>query len=391
MLSLLIPQETLPKVLKRLGKLAKTAGVTLEELPGTTTLIKGAKILTCSRVTIGDLPSTGGYDFVAKIEHLKEGNVISRAPSETLSLEHEWRTAEPHCEHCEVKRNRKETFLLRQHQIRLMQIGRNCLADFLLTNPARLVAQAELVRAVGGELDDEHWGSYGGYWAVSPVAYIACAVASTERHGFIKSGDPGRSTRIDADWLSGGGLGDRKAWLEEQPTEDQIECAHQILAWAANPGENASEYRWNLALAVKEHTVRKHEGLLASAPAAYFRELGRELARKQKTPIPRPEGYAVEQGEVFKGEVELIRHYLYASDNKWGSMKAICTFRTDAGHELVWFASGIAPKPDMIGMRFQIKGRCKKHEPAKGQFYQRAVLSRVTWKPAEIKEEAKAS
>ena len=94
------------------------------------------------------------------------------------------------------------------------------------------------------------------------------------------------------------------------------------------------------------------------------------------------------KGDVFKGEVTLIRHVLYASDNKWGTMKAICTFRTDAGHELTWFASGVAPKPDMQGMRFQIKGRCKKHEEFKG--VKRAVLARVTWKPVEIREEKSA-
>ena len=58
--------------------------------------------------------------------------------------------------------------------MRLMQIGRNCLADFLMVDPAQMIALAELVRAVSDEMSDEHWGgSYGGFWEVAPVAYLA--------------------------------------------------------------------------------------------------------------------------------------------------------------------------------------------------------------------------
>lgn len=389
-LSLLIPQEAVAKVLKRLDKLARTAGVLIEEVPGTTTLIKGARVLTCARVTIGDLPSVGGYEFAARIEHTKDGNVIARGPQETEALDGSWRTAEPLCEHCGKKRSRKETFLLRQYGMRLMQIGRNCLADFLMTDPSKMVALAELVKAVAGEMDDEHWGGYGGFWEVAPLAFIACAVASTERDGFVSTKSEFKTpTRAIAHFLSQPCCSAElhAEWLAGQPNEDHIETAHAVIAWAANPGDNASEYAWNLSLAVKQAGVGKHEGLLASAPAAYNRFLGKQVEKKLAP--ARPVGVAVEKGDIFKGEVTLIRHYLHASDDKWGTTKAICTFRTDEGHELTWFASGIAPKPDMQGMRFQIKGRCKKHEEYKG--VKRAVLARVTWKPIEIKEEAKSA
>jgi len=384
-LSLLVPQEALPKVLKRLDKLARAAGVLCEEVPGTTTLIRDKRVLTCARLTIGDLPSVGGYEFAARIEHTAAGNVIARGPKELDSLDASWRTAEPLCEHCSTKRRRKETFLLRQYGMRLMQIGRNCLADFLMTDPGQMIALAELVRAATEEQSDECWGGYGGYWEVAPLAFIACAVATTERDGFVKAKDEFRTpTAAVATFLSDPQpSGDRSAeWLAGQPNEDHIETAHAVVAWAASPGDNASEYLWNLSLAVKQPGVGKHAGLLASAPAAYNRFLGKEVQKKLAP--ARPEGFAVEKHMVFSGEVTLIRHYLM-HDERFDTSKAICTFRTDEGHEVVWFATGVAPKPDMQGMRFHIKGRCKKHEEWKG--IKRAVLSRVTWKPIEIQEE----
>jgi len=388
-LSLLVPQEALPKVYKRLDKLARTAGVLCEEVPGTTTLIDDKRTLTCARLTIGDLPAVNGYEFAARIEHTKDGNLVVRGPGETHDLDESWRHAEPLCSHCGKKRSRKETFLLRQYGVALIQIGRNCLADFLMTDPSKMVALAELVKAIGEETDDEHWGGYGGYWEVAPLAFVACAVASTERYGFVKASEPG-ATKDDAWWLANPphplAAKSPKQWEEEQPTEDQIEAAHAIVAWAASPGEHASEYLWNLSLAVKAPGIGKHAGLLASAPAAYNRFLGKQVEKKI-APL-RPEGFAVEKGEVFKGEVTLIRHYLH-HDERFNTSKAICTFRTDAGHELTWFATGIAPKPDMQGMRFAIKGRCKKHETYKG--INKAVLSRVTWKPIEMKEEQQSA
>ncbi len=388
-LSLLVPQEALPKVYKRLDKLARTAGVLCEEIPGTTTLIAGARTLTCARLTIGDLPSVNGYEFAARIEHTKDGNVVVRGPGETHDLDESWRTAEPLCAHCGKKRSRKETFLLRQYGVALIQIGRNCLADFLMVDPSQMVALAELIKAVHGELDEERWMSYGAHWDFAPVAFLACAVASTERYGFVKSSEPG-STKDDA-WallspLHPTGGKTQKQWEEEQPTEDQIEYASAIVAWAASPPSGASEYLWNLSIAVKQSGIGKHAGLLASAPASYNRFLGKQVQKKLAP--ERAEGFAVEKGEVFKGEVTLIRHYLH-HDEKWDTSKAICTFRTDAGHELTWFATGIAPKPDMQGMRFLIKGRCKKHETYKG--INKSVLSRVTWKPIETKEEQQSA
>jgi hypothetical protein len=388
-LSLLVPQEALPKVYKRLDKLARSAGVLCEEIPGTTTLIEGSRVLTCARLTIGDLPSVNGYEFAARIEHTKDGNIVVRGPQETRDLDESWRTAEPLCSHCGKKRSRKETFLLRQYGVALMQIGRNCLADFLMTDPSRMVALAELVKAIREESDDEHWGGYGGYWEVAPVAFIACAVATTERDGFVSTKSEFKTpTRAIATFLSNPCKSAEllAAWIAGQPNEDHIETAHAVIAWAANPPSGASEYHWNLSLAVKQPGIGKHAGLLASAPAAYNRFLGKQVEKKLAP--ARPEGFAVEKGEVFKGEVTLIRHYLH-HDEKYDTCKAICTFRTDAGHELTWFASGIAPKPDMQGMRFVIKGRCKKHETYKG--INKAVLSRVTWKPIEIKEEKQSA
>lgn len=386
--SLLVPEKALDKVLKRLGKLAKTAGVSLEILPGTTTLIRDKQVITCARLTVGDLPSAGGYEFVARIEHLKGGNALSKAPSETHhELDAAWRSAKGSCEHCGASRLRKETFLVRQSGKRLMQIGRNCLADFLMTNPAQMVAQAELVKEISEGWDDEYWARGGGGWEIATVAFVACAVSSVERHGFRKSG-LAMSTKNDATFLArpppptpDSRVGE--IWLKEQPTEAQIQKATAIARWALGLTEQdlKTEYLWNLHIAMKQQGVGKHAGLLASAPTAYDRAMGVVHEKKKQLTLA-ADGYAVEKDFIFKGEVTLIRRAVVASN--FGA-KTICTFRSDAGHEIVWFATGSAPGEGYgpsVGARFVIKGRCKKHENYKGT--KQTVLSRVSWKAIEV-------
>jgi hypothetical protein len=374
-LSILVPQEALAKVQTRLDKLARTAGVAITEIPGTTTLIKDKRVLTCSRLTIGALPSVFGYEFAARIEHTKEGNVIARGPDETQDLDAAWRTAAPLCAHCGKQRHRKETFLLRQYGVALIQIGRNCLADFLMADPSKMVALAELVKAVGEECDDEHWSRYSGYREVSPVAYVACAVSSIDQDGFRKSSED-RATRWSAEFLSQPCPGDRKSaerWKAGQPTEAQIEKAKCIAEWVLTLSEVdlRSEYLWNLHLAMKQPGVGKHAGLLASAPPAYDRAMGIVLAKRAEK-----KGVVPAQG------------YIIGRD--YGSI-AICTFRSDAGHEIVWFASGHCPGSavygaNVIGQRYQIKGRCKRHQERQG--VTQTILSRVTWKLVEAQEKA---
>lgn len=380
-LSILVPQEALQKVERRLSKIAKTAGVTITLVPGHTTLIKEGRTLTCSRITIGEMPRVNGYDFAARIEHTPEGNVVARGPAETQDLDLIWRTAPPTCAHCGTDRRRKETFLLRQYGIAIIQIGRNCLADFLMCSPTQIVAQAELVRAIAEECDEERWGSYSRYWSVHPVTFLACAVSAIERTGFRKSQEE-NSTKGEATWLSGPMPMNSKgaeSWREGQPTEAHIERAKRIAEWALSLSEDdlRSEYLWNLHVALKQPDVHKHAGVLASAPVAYDRAMGKVWEKKSRKPTV-AQGYAVEEGFVFKGEVELVR--VAFSDGKWGTTK-ICVFRSDAGHEIVvWFAAGSAPSE--VGERYAIKGRCKKHESSRGTT--QTILSRVSWKSLTV-------
>jgi hypothetical protein len=389
MLSLLIPEAAKKEVTKRLAKLAKKAGVSLETVDGTTTLVlKDKRILVCSRVTVGDLPRTNGWAFVARLEHTEAGNLVSCAPGEIAALE--WRTAEATCEHCGTSRRRRDTFVLRGPDGEVKQIGRNCLADFLMVDATQLVRQAEFVRTLGEESDPDHEGSWGSSYSMpSTDHYLACVVSSVELHGFRKTQEDA-STKNEAAFFAGnrpkvinGDTRPLEAWKAGQPLPWHIDRAKLVREWAANlsaEDTHSSDYLWNLHLACKllGCDLVRYAGILASAPSAYDRAMG--LAVKKAEPKSFP---TAPIGTVGKRETFLVTFVKRASfDNDYGG-GIVCAFETSAGDQLVWFATGVCPSSDDLNKVMTLTGTPKKHTERNGR--PQTVLTRCKFEVTELK------
>lgn len=364
--SILIPASHVEKVLKRLGKIAKSAGITIEHIAGSTTLQdEDGRTMICARYTVGEMPKLAGFAFVARIQHQDGGNIVARAPFEAHDLDVKYRTITNTCSHCNKSRGRKETFILRTPEGELIQIGRNCLADFLMVSPTQIVAAAEFVHAVEGMRDDEEsWGSNGG-WDCLPLKFLASAISSIEHDGFIKAGEGGIDnppTKESAAFIAGPKPWhpiSAAVWSKRQPTDAHKAKAALVLEWCQAINANTqSEYLWNLRIASMQKGVGKNGGLLASAPSSFDRELSKK-AEVKATGIT--SGFVQKEGEVWTGPAVLVRRNVIES--QYGAT-AICTFRTDDGHEVVWFASGKSPTE--IGKRYDMKGRVKRCENRKG-------------------------
>jgi hypothetical protein len=112
----------------------------------------------------GDRPKYAGWNFIGTIEHTDEGNVMRMVPNETAP--NQYRDVAPVCEHCKLKRMRKDTFLLRHETGTVTQVGSGCLVDFLGHENPQFLAQLASVWVNLEELADlaenAHWGGGGG-------------------------------------------------------------------------------------------------------------------------------------------------------------------------------------------------------------------------------------
>src|SRR5664279_593950 len=122
-----------------------------------------------------------GWQFVARIDHSQDtGNIVRVVPGQ--SLPPRYRDTAPICEHCFVKRFRRDSFVLTCTETgESKQVGSQCLKDFTGHNGAAKYAQiAEMLAIIGdyakgigfertGFVNDYRW--YNARWFLGSVAH----------------------------------------------------------------------------------------------------------------------------------------------------------------------------------------------------------------------------
>lgn len=106
----------------------------------------------------GRLPKVEGYQLVAVLDHETLPPIVNKTPfaiGNEIEINPKFRKRSPVCEHCDTARRRKETFLLLEEVTgKIIQVGRNCLADFIRdTSVSTLTFASEVLRALAPEED----------------------------------------------------------------------------------------------------------------------------------------------------------------------------------------------------------------------------------------------
>jgi hypothetical protein len=326
------------------------------------------------------MPAVNGFDFIGKISHTEAGNLLSMAPAEYgTALPVEWRDAKPTCDHCHTSRKRAETFIIRSPEGEILRVGRNCLADFVKDDPSQLIAlalfQDSLAEIRESDYDDDSLPR--GVWAPETFHFLACAVASTEVHGFKKSSEE-ESTAGHAGFLCAPMPRTepyRQAWIDGQPTEEHQAQAVAIVTWLDTQDGRTSDYMHNLQVACQcLAATRKTQGLLASAPACYARAMGVVAGRKAEKTESKHVGHV---GQRLDLEATIVRvsHY----DTHFGT-KTIVAMTSSDGSDLVTFTtSHDAPRLADVGRQYTVRATVKEHGAYQGR--QQTTLTRAAFKP----------
>lgn len=90
----------------------------------------------------GVIPTENGWSFIATIVHTDDGNIIRCVPGYEVPVE--FRDRPTWCDHCKTNRVRRDTYIVRHTDGRVMQVGSSCLAEFIGTNnPGSLTKASE--------------------------------------------------------------------------------------------------------------------------------------------------------------------------------------------------------------------------------------------------------
>lgn len=230
------------------------------------------------------------WEFVAELEHTEKGNIITGVPG--VEVPERYYTTTPVCEHCNSKRYRKNTYIVRNKTTgEFKQVGKSCLKDFTHGMSAEAVTQYMSLfdTLIEGETP-EPGCSYQRY--VNTKEYLSY-VAETIRHfGYTRSSDEGISTATMAlaFYDAAHGRAITKEYLQDLLDKMQsvnfdihsdlsVKLVSDALAWVTVQEEN-SNYIHNLKTACSLEYVKGNFGLYASLFPAYDRDLERTAKRK---------------------------------------------------------------------------------------------------------------
>ena len=303
----------------------------------------------------GERPVIAGWRFAAVLERTEGGMLLRKSPYFETELPHEFRTAVSECQHCQTRRARKETFVL--HGVESgawMQVGRQCLQDFLANaNPAAWLSAYEFERAIT-ELcsePEDGWGGFGAPVVVTSV-FVACAFAVCRTEGYLPAS---RATmRTPTGMYVANALGSQEREVRDAMldlvTDRDREHAAAALAWIADvdaSGDN--DFMHNLRVVAACPTVRR-ANMLASLVPAFDRDLSRkvEVSVKLNEHLP---GAAPKS--KFCETLTVVRKSVYEHDHGWTSK---ISFEDSAGRLVFWSTSS---SDLMVGDVVTLRGTVK--------------------------------
>lgn len=262
--------------------------------------INGARILRSFPVTINsvDRPKIDGFEFAAVISPVTDedgkhlGNILRMVPGFEGQLPERYREATNHCDHCNTERRRLETFVIQNKYGLFMQVGRNCLANYLgLTNPHQLAELAQILIDAEDLMGMSEGEGFGGQRVAErvPIDELLQLTASAIRqYGWLSNKSArefektSTSSRVQ-EWIFGG-IKTREAF--EHPltiTDEDRALATETEAWLEAITDTSNDYLYNLSLLAKATSVTgKNFGLVCSSINAYSRDKERAIRRNAR-------------------------------------------------------------------------------------------------------------
>ena len=330
------------------------------------------------RVT-GQAARIEGYEVLAQLDHVSlPGSVLVRqAPGTAKQDFSPWYNRQV-CDHCNTKRKRNETILFRNEKGEVLQVGRNCAADFLRT--AKIDGYLDMWKLFadleeGGDEDGESF--YGGRKDVlsGPAdEFFALALWVYGQHGWVSKGTA--NTNYDSGLESTSGrmktimyhICNQHCYCKRNPMPKPEELqallpkAKELRALMTNLPQ-IDEYSRTLALLGEANWMpSKYFGIGASA-LVLWKKHENALA---KASAPKKDSKHIElaEGTKWKGSLEVKLISSFSFEGSYGRQTTLI-FQAEDGTVLKW-KTGSVNEPEK-GTKWLLKAfTVKAHTDYKG-------------------------
>lgn len=331
-------------------------------------------------IITGTAPRYGNHEFLASVELTDAGNIVDTRPGVT-DLDERFRHSDGYCDHCKTARKRNEVFVVRDIYTRQqLQIGRNCLHDYLgLDNPASI---AQRFAFYAGFTEFE--GCYGrARWDASLSGVMSLAAVCVRLFGWCSKAqaelNQGESTlgHVSCVLFPSPRPTDRErariAHIKNNRTADDYVTADKVIDWVRNAMPARSDYDNNLKVLCSGDVIyeEKRLGLIVSAISAYTRAMEFKAKREVQGQDDAKSQHVGELKQRLRGVLVTLKDQRVIGSNDWGD-RVLCKFVDGAGNVLKWITGeGTGFK---VGEQMLLTGTVKGHDEWNGN--KETLLSR---------------
>lgn len=329
----------------------------------------------------GEAPKIAGWHLVASLDYVNGEVIANVIPNETMPTEFR-NTTPARCDHCNSKRDRKNSFIVQHDSGEYKQVGRSCLKNFLgHKDPKMILWMAEIIRDVYSDLEDaekESWGSNREPERHHIKTFLAFVSICVRKDGWVPKSAAFENTAT-AYWAFENMYPSKDFKKTNghdpyEPTDKDYELAESALTWVRDTigGKTSrTDYEHNIvALTKDDWFFSKHSGYVASVVTAYQRWKDNEVKyaerKKRKSELAAESDYVGEVGIRFGAKkvepLELQFQTVRWVESHFGST-GIHKFVDRNGNYFVWFAS-VDPELDQESW-YKFAGTVKKHEEDK--------------------------
>lgn len=334
--------EKIAKFRKVVAKLGMTTDVALHlgetqtftthhELTG----VEYNKTNTLCTITGTDFVLPGGNQLAATLDIDPEGTIIRSNPAFTAAeVPAEFHAADgTRCDHCGIRQHRKQAVVVWSETDGFKQVGYTCVKPYLGISPASLFKFVQEMNEV------TNFSGFAARTATTTDLYVRLAALATLTYGFVKSNsqDSIPTRNVVADALHYNADTFKKEYPLMANASDAVlaaaaDLANAAMAWAKE--QNGNEYLSNLRIASQRYVATGNEGLLASLPAAYQRNIADAAEKIVKADKPVSEWLGT-AGEKITFTAAITR--LTVEDGDYGPT-AFAMLVTETGAQ-VWYTT----------------------------------------------------
>lgn len=282
----------------------------------------------------------GNWQVVGKLEAIGSGNLqfhVTKRSGDANAIA-DFASRAITCQHCNLKRHRKDSFILREHGTgSYMQVGGSCLKDFTGIDPSQALFLAkmwEVLRDEEGEML-EYLGS-GRSNCIGTREFLAAVSYLASTQGFV-SAAKARDLGIPATFDDAIGL-PRQMSRDEKllnhylaGRDKHLQVADDIRLWATGLPLDSS-FNFNLQLLLKEETLAINTKHLAFA-AASWAMFSKANEEKKAVATSRHVGTT---GEKLTCQLTLRR--AIPMDTPYG-VSYLVLLRDEQGNQITWKTS----------------------------------------------------